>query len=67
MATPKWRIVQKKLFEQNQKTTCGKLGGKHPTKKSCPSQCNFIDMGSGGTLCKNPTKRSTKRSTKTFR
>ena len=55
-----WKIAQDKFKKKSLRTKCGKLGGKYPTKKTCPKECDFIDMGSGGTYC-NP-KKNTKRS-----
>lgn len=57
-----WKIAQDKFKKKSLITNCGKLGGKYPTKKTCPKECDFIDMGSGGTYC-NP-KKNTKRSKK---
>ena len=50
---PAWMIARDKFIKKSLKTKCGKLGGKNPTKKSCPKECKFVDMGSGGTYC-NP-------------
>jgi len=50
-----WEINQNKFKKKSLRTNCGKLGGKYPTKKTCPKECDFIDMGSGGTYC-NPKK-----------
>ena len=52
---PAWMIARDKFKKKSLKTKCGKLGGKYPTKKSCPKECDFVDMGSGGTYC-NPKK-----------
>lgn len=57
-----WKIAQDKFKKKSLRTNCGKRGGKYPTKKTCPKECDFIDMGSGGTYC-NP-KKNTKRSKK---
>ena len=62
---PTWRINQNKLKKKSLRTQCGKLGGKYPTKKTCPKGCDFIDMGSGGTYC-NP-KKNVKQSRKSER
>ena len=62
---PTWRINQNKLKKKSLRTQCGKLGGKYPTKKTCPKGCDFIDMGSGGTYC-NP-KKNVKQSRKSKR
>lgn len=57
-----WKIAEDKFKKKSLRTNCGKRGGKYPTKKTCPKECDFIDMGSGGTYC-NP-KKNTKRSKK---
>ena len=57
-----WKIAQDKFKKKSLRTNCGKRGGKYPTKKTCPKECDFIDMGSGGTYC-NP-KKTIKRSKK---
>ena len=54
-----WEIAQDKFKKKSLKTKCGKQGGKYPTKKTCPKECDFIDMGSGGTYC-NPKKNNNK-------
>ena len=62
---PTWRINQNKLKKKSLRTQCGKLGGKYPTKKTCPKGCDFIDMGSGGTYCY--PKKNVKQSRKSKR
>ena len=54
-----WVTNQNKFKKKSLKTKCGKRGGKYPTKKTCPKECDFIDMGSGGTYC-NPKKKKQK-------
>ena len=59
-----WLANRERLIKQNQKTRCGKLGGKYPTRKSCPKECEFIDQGSGDTMCK---PKSTRKHTRNYR
>jgi len=50
-----WEVAQDKFEKKSLNTKCGKLGGKYPTRKTCPKECDFVDMGSGGSYC-NPKK-----------